>query len=341
MKSTKSLLYAFSDLPQDMIDDAALPATARRTLRPKRLAALLTAAALCAALAVPALAVAADNEPAYQALYALSPSLAQKLKPVQMSCEDQGIRMEVVSALVEGNTAAIQISMQDLTGDRIDETADLFDSYTLRSPFDQSASCQFLSYDPESKTAVFLLSISQPDGADFPKGKLTFSVRQLLSHKQEWEGPLSHWDLSALPQHPETQSDVSLRGWSGELHTETPLVLQPQAEGVSPAEGVTLTAAGWINRQLHLQTRYTDILRTDNHGYLELHKSNGEILSAQSSISFWDEDGQSSFEEEIFHITPEELADCTLYGHFWTGGQLTEGNWQVTFPLTEDLPSAE
>lgn len=336
MKQTETLLHAFSDLPEDMVEDAAL-SQRRRSLHPKRLAALLTAAALCAALAVPALAVAADNEPAYQILYAISPSLAQTLKPVQMSCEDQGIRMEVISALVEGNEAAIQISMQDLTGDRIDETTDLFDSYTLHSPFDQSYHCQRISYDPETKTAVFLLSVSQAKGVAFPKGKLTFSVRQILSGKRSWEGQLNHWNLSALPQQPETQRDVSTRGWSGDLDSaaESPVVLQPQGEGFSPIEGVTLTAAGWVDGQLHLQTRYDNIRKTDNHGYLELRGADGEPISSRYSLSFWDEDGQDSFDEQVFSLSEEELADCTLYGWFRTGGTLTEGNWQITFPLPE------
>ena len=82
-------------------------------------------------MSVPALA-AADYEPAYNLLYKVSPTIAQKLKPVRMSCEDNGIKFEVISAYVEGSEAKIFISAQDIDGDKIDETTDLFDCYNQK-----------------------------------------------------------------------------------------------------------------------------------------------------------------------------------------------------------------
>ena len=94
--------------------------------------------------------VAADFSPAYEFLYTLSPSAAQKLKPVSMISEDNGIKIEVISAYVESGEAKILISVQDLEEDRIDETTDLFDSFrpnpfVLRtSPFDKGELYFFL-----------------------------------------------------------------------------------------------------------------------------------------------------------------------------------------------------
>lgn len=53
--------------------------------------------------------VAADFSPAYEFLYTLSPSAAQKLKPVSMISEDNGIKIEVISAYVESGEAKILI----------------------------------------------------------------------------------------------------------------------------------------------------------------------------------------------------------------------------------------
>ena len=80
--------------------------------------------------------VAADFSPAYEFLYTLSPSAAQKLKPVSMISEDNGIKIEVISAYVESGEAKILISVQDLEEDRIDETTDLFDSFSINTSFD-------------------------------------------------------------------------------------------------------------------------------------------------------------------------------------------------------------
>jgi hypothetical protein len=73
--------------------------------------ALVASLAVCFTLAVPAMA-AADVQVAYEILYAVSPKIAQELKPVRMSCEDDGIKMEVISAYINGDKAEIYISMQ-------------------------------------------------------------------------------------------------------------------------------------------------------------------------------------------------------------------------------------
>lgn len=57
---------------------------------------------------------------------------------------------------VQGDRADIYISMQDLTGDRIDETMDLFDSYQINRPFDSSGACRLAGYDAQQKAAAFL-----------------------------------------------------------------------------------------------------------------------------------------------------------------------------------------
>ena len=68
--------------------------------------ALAAALAICLCLGV-GTAAAAGTEPVYSILYALSPALAQQFQPIQKSCVSNGIRMEVVSARLEGNTAQL------------------------------------------------------------------------------------------------------------------------------------------------------------------------------------------------------------------------------------------
>ena len=70
--------------------------------------AMVASLLLVFTMSVPALA-AADFGPAYNLLYKVSPAIAQKLKPVSMSCEDNGIKFEVISAYVEGSEAKYKI----------------------------------------------------------------------------------------------------------------------------------------------------------------------------------------------------------------------------------------
>ena len=43
--------------------------------------------------------------------------------------------------------------------------------------------------------------------------------------------------------------------------------------------------------------------------------------------------GRKDYIDFVFAVPPEELGDCTLHGDFYTASTLTEGLWQVTFPL--------
>ncbi len=148
---------------------------------------------VCFCSAVPVLA-ATGNELAYEVLYSISPVIAQKLKPVNASCEDNGIEMTVVAAEVDGNKATILVSMRDNIGERLDETTDFFDSYSIHTPYDQRGGCTLLSYDDDTKTATFMLTIEQMNRVLIPGDKITFSVSQLLSKKEHSNFKLTQID---------------------------------------------------------------------------------------------------------------------------------------------------
>lgn len=299
----------------------------------KKMIALAASIALLFTLAVPALA-AADIPAAYEVMYALSPEMAQRLKPVSMSNEDEGIRMEVISANISGKTADIFISMQDLTGERIDETIDLFDSYHIRVPFSSSATCERKSYDEKTGVATFLIHIELMGNRAFSGRKITFSVNQFLSNKQEYHDTLPQIDWHTVSRTPQTQHDVNSRGGYGDndpAHLAF-LAVQPETS-FSPADGVTVTGTGFLDGKLHMQAYYENILETDNHGYLYLLHADGSKMLGESVVAFWDSARTGSYEEYVFDISPEELMNYAPYGHFWTCSSLTTGNWEVTFPL--------
>ncbi|MBQ8846009.1 MAG: hypothetical protein IJ006_02585, partial [Lachnospiraceae bacterium] len=91
-----------------MIDDNMIKEakdTGKAIVRfPFRKLAIAAAVALVCFGSVPVLA-AADVEPAYDLLYTISPAIAQKFKPVNLTCVDRGIQLEVDSAYIHDNTA--------------------------------------------------------------------------------------------------------------------------------------------------------------------------------------------------------------------------------------------
>ena len=72
--------------------------------------------AVAAALACVSTAVAANQEAVLRVLYQIAPGMAEYLQPVGQVCEDRGVKLEVVSADVEGSTAKVYLSLTDTAG---------------------------------------------------------------------------------------------------------------------------------------------------------------------------------------------------------------------------------
>lgn len=301
---------------------------------------LFCAVLLCS---IPVLAVHVD--PVYQFLYLLSPETAQYLMPVQMASEDQGIRMEVVSAYIHEDTARIYITMEDLEGNRIDETTDLFDSYSIHRPFASIGTCERAGYDTESGKVSFLITLEECSGEwkehPIEGDKITFSVQEFISRKSAFEDLMIPLDLAELPVDPATR-ETDLSGCGGDFEAygieDTAAVLLPNTSMDILSDGsIILTAIGYRDGMLHIQTSFGDTREHDNHGYLWLENDEGTRNSTYS-IHFRDETDEEhpmDYTEEVFDISMEELSDCTLHGYYVISGQKTEGSWRVTFPLEQ------
>lgn len=299
----------------------------------------LVSICLCLSLAMPALAVTV--EPIYQLMYMVSPTIAQLFIPVQKSDEDNGIKMDVVSAYIHDNVAEIYITMQDLTEDRIDGTTDLFDSYSINRPFDSSAHCERVGYDESTKTATFLITIDEWGNKDITGDKITFTVREFLSHKQTYDDIEIPISLSSVDIAKETQKASNITGGGGvdykQFYQENPVALVPSLPiSEFPVEGIDLTSIGYIDGRLHIQTAVIDNLDKDNHGFFYLKDSNDNKIDCRYSFNFvnqYEQPGRIDYCNYVFDITKREIASYTLYGDFVTSGMITKGNWKVTFRL--------
>lgn len=300
----------------------------------------VTAAALflCVCITMPVLAA---NPVIYQLMYLVSPELAQKFVPIQMSDEDQGIRMEVVSASIHDNEAQIYITMQDLEGNRIDATTDLFDSYHIRTNAGSSiGGCEKVGYDEETGIMTYLITII--DDKRIEEEKITFSVGEFISQKQYYEDIEIPIPLTEAEEHPDTMT-VFLRGAGGnwksvtDFNSHTAKVLTPgQGDERFPVTGMELTGMGYVDGVLHIQHAAPDNLENDNHGYFLLADNQGNEIPCGYNLCFWgntEETKTIAYVDEAFLIAPEELSEYTLKGNFWVTGIHVEGDWSVTFSL--------
>ena len=97
----------------------------RRPLRPlRRVLALAAAFALVLCLGGGVLAAAPELQ---QKLAELGEETLQMLQPINQVSEDDGVRMEVLAAMSDGQVAAVYIALQDTTGQgRIGPDADMY-----------------------------------------------------------------------------------------------------------------------------------------------------------------------------------------------------------------------
>lgn len=315
----------------------------------KRASGFIIVFALILALGM-ATALAAFNEDVNQLLYRIWPQAAQALKPVNLSCESQGIRMEVVSATLNGSETLVTLTMQDLEGDRVDETMDLFDSAILQLPYDGSGTCMQTGYDPETKTASFAVYMKfNMDERPAEGDKVSFRVRRFISNKRT-----QTVDLTPLIPGEITEAEFmpvpDIRGWSGspssdrrdaatEIARNLMVLNTNNSLEIPVVDGVTLTGVGIVDGSLHIQIRYADILHTDNHGFLTLSDKSENSYEESTKIQeigsvSWFGENHDSWEEYIFDEYPEDLSQIVLQGEFTTADPAVEGDWYVTFPLS-------
>ena len=304
-------------------------------------------AAVCVFMMLTIPVMAAGYSSFADLLYRFFPETAQNFAPVQLSCEDNGIKMEVVSAYINDNTAQIFIAVTDLIGGRIDSTVDLYDSYDINTHYDSSAHCQKISFDENTDTATFMIEIVADSAEKLNRENIAFSVKQLMTGKKFFEDKLNinTADISHNPQtvlkEKRGVASADKNIFDKLIKEEKALMLVAQDKTVQPVDGVTITAAGYvadagyIGENLHIQVRYDNIRQTDNHGYVYLmHSQTGNIIKPQASVSAFAEDGISSYEEYIFtDIRPQYVRRYDLYGWFVTCDTMITGNWKVNFQI--------
>lgn len=331
----EDLLAAIGEIDETMAMEADTERKVYR-MKGKRLLAVVAAVLLFTCTAG---ALAAVNEDINALLYRVWPWASQALKPVNLVCEDQGIRMEVVSASLQGQEAFVTLTMRDMTGGRIDGTVDLFDSEMLYLPYDGSGTCTLLDYDEETGTASFAVYMrfsERPAETD----KVTFSVSRILTGKRKITVDLTPL-LGEIREAESVPIPGSIRGGS----VECVEVLNPEnSREILVTEGVTLAGAGLCGGALHVQLRYDDIYHTDNHGFLTLTDTagndygHGELPNSIGTVSWFDRetngiDSSDSWQEYIFTDYPADLENLVVTGEFVTAEPFIAGDWQVSFPL--------
>ena len=291
--------------------------------------------------------VSADVGNVYNIVYMISPVTAQALKPVNKSCEKEGVEVSVISSDVSGATATVYIGVTDKGAGVVESGIDLDDSYHINTSFDAACGCRFDKYDPDTNTAYYLLTISDINGNNIEKikkKKITFTVGNILANKDEYNGKIDGIDLTNAKKNSKTEIIDFLRGYGGSCSEyadiskldDIPCLVANGTPIASPTDYADITAIGFVDNKLHVQTFYKNCMMNMSHGQLLLKDKNGEeVMTAMTKLYTAEKTDEDSFEESIFDIPYDDISEYTLYGEFVTYRTRIDGNWNVTFKLDE------
>jgi hypothetical protein len=308
----------------------------------KRVISAAFAVCLCFMVSV---GVMAKTIPSFNNLLSVvAPEIAVMLQAVELTSEDNGIRMEVVGAMNDDEMAVIYLTMQDLTDNRIDKTFDIYD-YSLTGL--HTFNCQMINYDKTTKTAT--LRMEANGGEKLNGKKVSLRIDSFLSNKRTFDAVKTGINLSEVPT-VNTSQTVSLDmnnipGGGGDLFEEF------QAQGiikVLKTDQMNLTLPkidfmhisniGYINGRRHIQTKWLGD-GVDDHGYLYFADMSGNKLDINPSNIYFgvDESGNtkygSDYVEYIFDVNNINLNQVKLMGHFVSNGNYITGNWNTTFKI--------
>lgn len=262
------------------------------------------------------------------------PDLTDELIPINLSREDQGIRFEVVAGVVKGTHACFECSVQDLEGDRVNQ-------YAVR--------CSRISDNIVSTGKTSRMTDLSEDEANH---KVTLRIQSRFHQPPEPEDGLCTIEFNrieteyglttdlipALKEYGTTSEGIDApeglqEGWY-ESHsvTEDMKILDYTRPLNIPLRGIektTVSAIGWIDGKLHVQTRTVE----------DPDPSEVATLTGRRTGSYayrrvyWTDADNTRWDEYILTDTPEDMESAGLNAEITQITNRVDGDWSVSFPI--------
>ena len=273
------------------------------------------------------------------------PGITEELIPMNLSCESQGFRVEVISGLVKEREAWIVYSVQDLEEDR-EFDRDVY-GYSFRAQTDIGHDMEelgglTLGYDKEERRE-FLVAHQQFDEPIVSKNRnITLNVKDIIiigTRRTELVPLIEQYGetvegIEPPELHPAGRTDRD----QNVLDYRNPLDIEIE-------EGVYLTGIGWIDDELHIQVRYTQTYKEGMFPLLTMYNSypwGAEDYDAKFSGSVWTEDsGQGeNWQMEVWReyyspLKPEDVEYVRPALQVDTNLETVEGDWNIQIPLNQ------
>ena len=258
--------------------------------------ALVPVLALVLVLFIATAVAGMTNEAFNTSLYETFPELATLLMPVNKTCEDQGIRMELLSAVAEGPEFLFTFSLEDLEGDRLDGNTDAWIQMEFKTSEDFSNTGESSPgfYDEETRRVLFINETKFDSDLVLDDGDLKATLDEIWPHRYSAIDllPLLEEYGSLAGAMPAPENAIAYAGYKDGLfmiclgeYIEDPWIIPDTLRVLSPgrmpeiplADGISLSGIGMVDGRLHVQMHYTDL-------------SEREILNGGETVTYypWD-----------------------------------------------------
>lgn len=329
------------EIPKELDERVKLGVMKAKSEKPKRKINKIVIPLVVSIFLMFSTVVGAAYIPSFNNLLAIvSPKIALMLQPIDSDSVSKGIKMEVVAAMNDNETAVIYVTLQDLTGNRVDETLDLYDYFLSGFHIFNS---QIVNFDKTTNTATLRIQVG--GGKNIDNQKVNFKINSFLSDKQIFEDKINInlSEISNSPSQTVTLDMNNIPGGSGILYRElkkqeTVQVLKPNETNIELSQigFMNISNIGKIDNRLHIQAHWIGNY-IDTHGYFYFINDLGHEIHP-STINFgMDTKGNTvyghDYTEYIFDLDSVNLDKQELLGYFVSNGEYTTGNWDTTFKI--------
>ena len=286
----------------------------------------------------------------------MHPGLLKDLKPLNLRTIEQGIRMEVISALIRDQRLYVVFSAEDLEGDRLKADPVI----TLEPSLDYNTSSLIrLDYDTEKQKKVTCLEefeLVYPAEAD-QKITLQFGGLGAREAKRVDLLPLleKYGKDAAVTAPPENISLIpydqpSVSSADVSMYPEILDYTQPLEESMGGT--LSLSGIGWIDNKLHVQFHDAD----PSYEYFGNARYFSWSVSASAEIGDWDErkdieyntlfwnpagEAKGEWNEYVFEISPDEAERMTLSAFVIHIEKILDAAWCFELPAGNILAEGE
>ena len=268
------------------------------------------------------------------------PGVRERLQPIGLSCENNGIRMELISGLVDGTEEWVFYSVEDiekkydnyqLDGSRLEEDTGILNSFSSSPVYrDKAEHKDYFLWNPHYGSPVdttardISLKLNYLDGNLQNRLNVTELLEQYGENAEGIQAPENAWSIN---------SDIPEGFKVLDYHNPLDIQLLPNA---------AITGISWIDDQLHVQICINGML-SHSIFFNETAEGNGEIGKSRE-VSYspveWFED-EKNYKEYVFDYKPGDEKETTLAVDLNSAQERVIGPWEFRFPLGMICPDVK